>query len=195
MNCRGPMTLMLTLGVFSCAESKNKSDVAQDEAALLPIETSEPGKKFEVDASSRTDWVGFDFDTGAFIGVSELPANSNWDLAFKRTSIKMNGASVKMRIIDKDFAGLEQAPKEGYVGDQPSADPAAIETAGLAFHADPVWYAYDINTHVVSSQNLVYVIQTNDGRYFKLKILDYYNAARLPAYINFEYQQLKEVEP
>jgi hypothetical protein len=87
------------------------------------------------------------------------------------------------------------APQEGYVIDQPATDPAAVETTGLAFHADPAWYAYDINTHVVSSRGLVYVIKSNEGRHFKLRILDYYNAARLPAYINFEFQELKEVEP
>ncbi|HYX35484.1 MAG TPA: HmuY family protein [Oligoflexus sp.] len=195
MNRCQTISLILALGLVGCAQSKDKSDPVQEESAFTPLEAAGQTQAIEVDATSRTDWVGFDFDSATFIAAADLSANSSWDLAFKRTSIKMNGANVKMQVITKDFAAIDVAPKEGYEIDQPSTDPAAVETTGLAFHKDPAWYAYDINTHVVSSRGLVYGIETNEGRHFKLKILDYYNAARLPAYLNFEFQELKEVEP
>jgi hypothetical protein len=185
----GPMTLLISLCLVGCADSKDNTE--SDSQDLAPIATE--SLKTEVDATSRTDWVGFDLDSGKAIGAADLADDASWDLGFKRTSIKMNGANVKLKIVDKAYEALDLAPKDGYVSDQPATEAGAIETAGLAFH-DPAWYAYDINTHLVSSANLVYVIETNDGRHFKLKFTDYYNVERLPAFINFEYQELTGVE-
>ena len=39
------------------------------------------------------------------------------------------------------------------------------------------------------------MIRSQEGRFFKLKIHDYFNAARLPAYINLEFQEVKGVTP
>ncbi|WP_218110045.1 HmuY family protein [Oligoflexus tunisiensis] len=186
---------MLALCAFSCAEKKDKEDSVSESGNLAPLTENGESTAMEIDATSRTDWVGLDLDSAGFISVADLPNQPTWDLAFKRTSIKMNGADVQMQVVAKDFAAIELAPKDGYVSDQPSTAPEAVETAGLAFHVEPAWYAYDINTHVVSSRGLVYVIKSNEGRYFKLKFLDYYNAARLPAYINLEFQELQGVEP
>ncbi len=194
MKHRGPMSFILALSVVSCAGSKDNKESAQNDEALSPIVESET-KKLELDATSRSEWIGLDLDQGVVISVQDLPNNGTWDLAFKRTSIKMNGEAVAMQVVSQDFSALSLAPKEGYASDKPSSDPAAPETSGLAFHAEPAWYSYDITTHAVSSRGLTYAIKSNEGRFFKLKILDYYNVARLPAYINLEYQELQGVEP
>ncbi len=194
MKHRGPISFILALSAVSCAGSKDNNESTKNDEALSPIvETT--AKKLEVDATSRNEWVGLDLDQGVVISVQDLPSNGTWDLAFKRTSIKMNGEAVAMQVVSQDFSALSLAPKEGYSSDKPSTDPGAPETSGLAFHAEPAWYSYDINTHAVSSRGLTYAIQTNEGRFFKLKILDYYNAARLPAYLNLEYQELQGVAP
>jgi hypothetical protein len=188
------MLLMLALSAISCADNKN-SENKEPERESLAVSSTDASSSMEIDTTSRTDWVGLDLDSKSYIAVSDFPNQSKWDLAFKRTSIRMNGADVQMMIVDKDFSAIELAPKEGYSSDQAPASADAPETSVLAFHAEPAWYSYNIDTHVVSSRGLTYVIKSNEGRYFKLRILDYYNAARLPAYINLEFQELKGVEP
>jgi hypothetical protein len=190
----GPMTLMLALNVGACAKEKNDSDATASDEGLAPLLENQESSRIELDATSRTEWVGFDLDEGTFISAADFPAAKGWDLAFKRTSIKME-AGVAMQIVDAGYAALTVAPADGYRSDQPASAPSAPETDGLAFHADPAWFAYDITTHTVSSQGLTYVVRSQEGRYFKLKIHDYYNAARLPAYINLEFQEVKGVTP
>lgn len=195
MKTLGPMILISSLSVVSCADRKDDSEGTQKDEALSPLGESAASSTQEIDASNRTEWVGLDLDRSAFIPVKDFPNDSSWDLAFKRTSIRMHGESVQMKIVDQDYHALTWAPKEGYAMDQPTSDPSAPETTGLAFHVEPSWYSYDVATHAVSSRGLTYVIKSNEGRFFKLKIHDYYNAARLPAYLNLEYQELKGVEP
>jgi hypothetical protein len=191
----GPMTLMLALGAFGCAEKKDKEESAPEAESLAPLIENADSTVMEIDATNHNEWAGLDLDTASFISAADLPNQPTWDLAFKRTNIKMNGAEVQMQVASQDFGTLELAPKDGYVSDQPVTTADAAPTAGLAFHAEPAWYSYDINTHVVSSRGLTYVIKTNEGRYFKLKFRDYYNNARLPAYINLEFVELQGVEP
>jgi hypothetical protein len=190
----GPLLLTIALSAFSCSESKDGGN-KEAEQENLAVSSANDSAIMEIDTTSRTDWVGLDLDSKSYIAVSDFPHQSQWDLAFKRTSIRMNATDVQMQTMDKDFAAIRLAPKDGYISDQAPASADAPETSGLAFHAEPVWYSYNIDTHVVSSRGLTYVIKSNEGRYFKLKILDYYNAARLPAYINLEFQELEGVEP
>jgi hypothetical protein len=184
------MTLICALGIVSCAEKKEKTDAMQNEETFSPLVQSEASTRLEIDATSRSEWVGLDLDQTNFINAADFPANKGWDLAFKRTTIKMEGAVV-MQTVDQDYAAITVAPQDGYASDQPSTEPGAPETTGLAFHKEPSWFAYDVTTHAVSSRGLVYVIRSNEGRTFKLRIIDYYNAARLPAYFTLEFQELK----
>lgn len=189
----GPMTLILALNVGACAKEKRDNDATASDEGLVPLLEAPESSRIELDATNRTEWVAFDLDQGKFISAADFPTAKGWDLAFKRTTIKME-AGVSMQIVDEDYANITVAPVDAYRSDQPAA-PNAPETEGLAFHTDPAWFAYDITTHTVSSQGLSYVIRSNEGRFFKLKIHDYYNAARLPAYISLEFQEVKGVTP
>lgn len=145
----------------------------------------------EVDASNRSEWVGFDLDAARFVPAGELAKDQSWDLSFKRTSIRLGSAGVAVAILkNQDFAALQSAPSEGYLVDEIPADPAAKETVGLAFHRNEDWYAYDMSTHVLSPKNFVYVIKSSEGKVYKFKISDYYNADRLPSYIQIAWQVL-----
>lgn len=188
----GPMTLMLALALVGCSEKKDKNEAVQEEGALNPAVTD--SHKTEVDATSYQQFSGFDLDSGTFISTADFANNTTWDLAFKRTTVKMN-SEVKMQIVaDADYDELKTAPKDGYIADEP-ATAGATETTGLAFHTGDPWYVYDINTHVVTSRSFVYVVASNDGRHFKLKFTDYYNAERLSGFVNFEYQELSGEAP
>lgn len=194
MNVWGPLTLILSMTTFACARDNDQAETREKDEELAPLVAAQDAKRIELDATNRTEWIGLDLDQGKVISTQDFPGSSGWDLAFKRTTIKM-GAAVGMQVLNQDYASITEAPRDGYGQDQPSSEAGAPETSGLAFHVEPSWYAYDVTTHAVSSRGLSYVLRTDAGRYFKLKIHDYYNTARLPAYINLEFQELKGVNP
>lgn len=158
-----------------------------DEATVVPpAEDVEPAEVIatEVDATVQTSWAYLDLDTLKVVAETD----ASWDLAFKRTAIKMN-ADVKALVLkDTTFDAIAKAPQDIYAGDVPAG--TAVETDGLFFHTPEAWYSYDINVHVISSRNFIYVVKSNGGQDIKLAITDYYNADRLPAYIQLKTQVL-----
>lgn len=182
---------LLSIISAACSQEKSeKDDAARDEESASPATPEGSVQKIELDGSSKEAWSGFDFDAGLPISKEALGSDRNWDIAVKRTSIKLNGPGVKILLVqNQDFASISSAPAEGFIGDQSPSDPSK-ETSGLAFHQGESWYSYDPATHVVKSRDQVYLLQSSAGQLFKLKILDYYGAERLPAYFQIQWQRL-----
>ncbi|RYZ49359.1 MAG: hypothetical protein EOP07_24570 [Proteobacteria bacterium] len=136
----------------------------------------------QVDATDKVNFVYLDLDSGKIVAE----ADASWDLAFKRTVIKQN-SNVKTAIsTDSTFDAILTAPAEATLAaDAPVA--GGLETAGLVFHEGLSWYTYDINVHVIYSNNFVYFVKSNSGAEYKLSIKDYYDADRLPAFIQVQY--------
>jgi len=140
---------------------------------------------FEIDATVKDLFTYLDLDRGKIVAESD----ASWDLAFKKTVIKMNGESVKAAVIkDATFEDVLMAPEAVLVSDTPVV--GGKETDGLVFHSTDSWYAYDMVSHTVSSKGYVYVIKTNAGTHFKFSIVDYYNVDRLPGFHQVKWQQL-----
>ncbi len=151
------------------------------------IETPSPEAEvlsFEIDATSKTAWAYLDFDTGKIVEETDL----SWDLAFKRTSIKMNTDVLAQVFKEQKFEDLNEIPEGVYAPDAPVS--GGLETDGLFFHTPSAWYQYNMETHVISSRNYTYVIKTNKAQYVKLQLTDYYNVDRLPAFIQGKTQLL-----
>ncbi|MES2743878.1 MAG: HmuY family protein [Bdellovibrionota bacterium] len=130
-----------------------------------------------IDATSKTAWTHFDLDSGKVVAETDV----SWDLAFKRTSIKMN-SNVKAQVLrDTAFEAVAAAPAGAYTADAPVV--GGPETDGLFFHTPSPWYEYNMETHVISPRNSIYVVKSNGGHDVKVQIVDYYNADRLPAFI------------
>ncbi len=156
-----------------------------DAAPEVPVEaTSHPVVALEIDATNKTEWIHLDLDTGKIVPE----ADASWDLAFKRTSIKMN-STVKAQILkDTTFDAVLAAPAGVYFADAPVA--GGLETDGLLFHTPSAWYDYNMDVHLISSRNYIYAVKSNSGHNVKVQILDYYNADRLPAFIQIKSQIL-----
>ncbi len=101
------------------------------------------------------------------------PADSNstkWDLAFKSTTVLINGGSSgpgqggAIVLTATDYDTLSTVPQTGYLQDQPG-QPAISG-----------WYTYTgpPNHHILMNPGVVLVIRTADGRYAKLKFTSYY---------------------
>ncbi len=180
---------LLSSAIISCDKDKGEDSSGDSSATNAAIENSSI-KKSELDGSSKDQWGGFDFDGNRALGHGDLATDGSWDIAVKRTSIKVNAPAVKILLIkDQSFESITAAPVEGYVSDQSPSDPTK-ESSGFAFHQGESWYSYNPATHVVTSRDQVYILQSSDGRFFKLKILDYYNADRLPGYLQLQWQEL-----
>jgi hypothetical protein len=79
------------------------------------------------------------------------------------------------------FDSLLEAPAAGYAASQVSR---GGDTATAAFED---WYDYSFLSHLLTPGDLVFVLRTADGRYAKLKILDYYCPGAQPGCLTFRY--------
>lgn len=110
-------------------------------------------------------------------------ASTEWDLAFKSTTILVNGGRSgpgmggAVVLEDTSFAAVTEAPPaDSFAVDRGTA---RAETA-IPGGAGNGWYAYDFATGVVSPRPVVLAVRTADGRYAKVAIESYYRGAPAP---------------
>ena len=142
-----------------------------------------------VNATSEEEWVYMSLVDGAQLDVADPKSDGDWDLAFLRFHIKLNGgdsgsAGVEAAIIEEaDFEDVDVAPADGYMSDQPDGDDENEDPDYVLRE----WYAYNVMTHVLTPEQVVYVIHTGDGRHYKLQIEDYYDDAGTSGYPAFRW--------
>lgn len=157
-------------------------------------------QKIAIDATDNNAWVHIDL-TNAKQTVPANPDNDpqGWDVAFKRTDIKVNGGvsgSGVVAIAD----GLDDNWDARTAAATDNTKYHADETDKLAFITYPArarqpepqcgningdfgWYYYSAfcddgkGLHHIYPRNVVYVVKGRDGNYWKLRMLDYYDAA------------------
>jgi hypothetical protein len=156
-----------------------------DGAHVTHVDNGDGSTTTTVDASSMSDWIYLDLDAGAEVDADD----ATWDLAFQRFLIIVDGGvsgdgGVEVAILDGgDFAGMTAAPADGWITDAADGDDEG-EEPDLALGG---WYAYDPATHVLSPNDLVYVVRSNDGAYAKLQMLDYYDDAGTSGFPRFQW--------
>ena len=119
---------------------------------------------------------------GAVVPAADS-ASAKWDLAFKSTTILVNGGTSGpgeggvVVLEDTSFAAVTEAPPaEAFVVDQGTD---RMETA-IPGGAGNGWYDYDFATGIVSPRPVVLAVRTADGRYAKVQIESYYLGAPGP---------------
>lgn len=137
---------------------------------------------YTVDARDETSWRWFDFSRGA---VVESPGPREWDLAFRRHDVLVNGGEGfdgeggAIALEGVPFDSLVEAPGSGY---QPSE--AGRDSTNPAFEK---WYDYGFTSHLLEPKPRVYAIRTADGRYAKLEIVSYYCPGAVSGCLTFRY--------
>ncbi len=124
------------------------------------------------------DFVKFSFSTGDII-----TSGDNWDIAFRGTSIIINGGyagtgepakngNVSLATVINTLSGVTEAPSEtNFKQDSQSA--YAIPTG-----SGNGWYTYNPTNHVIAPiAGKVFVVKTANGKYAKFEILSYYQDA------------------
>lgn len=143
-------------------------------------------KLMTVDATSKGSQVYVDLDEGREMKAEEAFATNGWELAFKRFEVTLNGGAgnpsggVWAAVLKgQAFDSLTQAPASGFQQDGSTSVFSGVEGG---------WYLYDLGVHrVLAREELLYVIKSSAGAYFKLQLLDYYDAAGTPAAISLKY--------
>jgi hypothetical protein len=134
-----------------------------------------------VEASSPAAWRYFDFSRGA---VVERPGPTEWDIAFRRFHMMVNGGP--------DFSGHGGAIDLGTI----AFDSVSTVPRGRYLVAEPGdsvspalarWYDYSFTSHVLEPKTRVYALRTADGRFAKLEIIGYYCVGAQPGCPTFRY--------
>jgi len=121
----------------------------------------------------------FDFETGA-----TTSSETDWDIAFRGTSIIVNGGATLGTIDEPTRTGEAAA----YIASGTMASITEVNTAffvqdsenGYAIPSGSGngWYLYDSNTFLITPiAGKILVFKTRDGRYAKVEILSYYKDA------------------
>lgn len=197
-------SLIALLTLSSCADSlakrlDNQSDPGAGGTAHGDGDPDVVGEIItaDIDASSQTETVYFDFDLGRVVTRAD-----GWDLSFRRFHVQMNGGvsgdgGVQALIAeDVSFEDLEQAPDDGYSSDRGDGDGDDDSDPDNIFNnGERDWYDYDVATHALTSKKLSYVIASSESKLYKFVIDDYYDAAGSPAVLRVRWARLAGPAP
>jgi hypothetical protein len=178
--------LAFVLLAVGCAADLREEFPFDGQIASGPLVSAEPGEngvvRLSIDATIKNSQVYVDLDEGREMKADVAFSTNQWDLAFKRYEVFLNGGSGNntgkvwgLELTGQDFDALTRAPVEGYAQD------GTKQVMGG-------WWDYDAISHRVLTRNdIVYVLISSEGKYFKLKMLGYYDSAGTPAAITLEY--------
>lgn len=140
-----------------------------------------------VDATDGLEFVYVDLDAG----FAELDGpEDGWDLSFSRQRIPIDGGvsgDGGVEVAPVAAARLEDVtapPTDGYVTDLPDDDDENAEPE----YAFDVWFDYDSDTHVLTPEDLVFVVHTTEGAAVGLEILSYYDDAGSSAFFTLRWK-------
>lgn len=132
----------------------------------------------QIQATSKTDWVYWDFEARAEVDE----ASPAWDMAFQRFKFRTRVAA----------AVLVGSPFE-QVTEPPTVDALQSDGEGedYVFNRGDGWYYYDLGNHTLTSRDAVYVVQTAEGGFVKLKLIAYYDSVGSSGYPAFSWAVLQ----
>lgn len=186
------IALFLLAGVTACDDDPVSSD-GGDEVVAERV-TDLPADPFVGFVSGRPVGSGnFTFFSLRENRVVEDSASTDWDVAFRGTTILVNGGvsgpgEGAGQIVEGVFSEIDEAPADGYETDA-AGEPALGTGSGQS------WYNYNPQTQVVTpTPGRVIIVRTADGLYAKISMVSYYegnpatptseNEAR---YLTFDY--------
>lgn len=144
---------------------------------------------YTVDARSKEVWIYFDFSRASVVVVRD-PKKDDWDLAFRRHTIRSNGGATNAAsqaalfgLPGQHFEAVQQVPAD--TDFKPD-----LRTNRRPFPYNPVvdkWYNYSYLSNVLVPKPTVYLVRTQDGKYAKMRILSYYCDGNISGCLTFEY--------
>lgn len=153
--------------------------------------------------SADQPYLYVDLRNGTRVDINDLEAwsSTQWDIALKRSSLRINGGDSgpgnrKLAIVEaSSLAEVTSAPTTGYTTDDFATDDCMLVTlpGGEPMTAFGEWYDYNIETHQVEPKPEVYVLERNNGSHTAFRIITYYGDPQSPmrgAYYRVEWKNL-----
>lgn len=165
--------MALFFGIVSCSDDEGLVRESIESMTIENLHAPQTGGQGEPVGGEFTK---FDFTTGSITN-----SETEWDIAFRGTTIAVNGGTATgtndeperngnaaAAIFNGTFASLRSADE--LVFSQDSESGFAIPTG-----SDNGWYNYNFMTNVVSKiPGKILVFKTRDNRYAKVEIISYY---------------------
>jgi len=176
------LAALCLLGCAPDLRDKLETDTVDTVDTSDVTHTDLPADLLVIDATDSVAWVYFDLETRAVVTPALPEDTSEWDLAFRRFRIKVNGGVSGTGGVEAaelrggDYETLTQAPAAGYLTDQPD-DEDENEEPEYAFDG---WFDYNSATHVVTAADVIYATRSVEGSYAKIKLLAYYDDVGTP---------------
>jgi len=212
---RSILTLLI-IGPLACGDevapdgSSNEGSEPNDGSGRIEtVQRDDSTFATQVDAQDREAWVYFDLDEPAEVAVTDPGDSMTWDLAFRRSNIKVNGgysgpADVAVAALpETEFEAVERTPVASFEADAPTSGevdpdrPSFIDDDGTDFvfgRANAAstngWFDYDPINHVLSPADVTFVVRSTEGAYFKLGFLDYYSQAGSSGFPTFAWAEI-----
>lgn len=170
--------LAMIIGFSSCSNDNNDSVILQVESdSVLNLYAPQEGGIDQMGNPIPVSgpFTKFDFSSGA-----TTTSETEWDIAFRGTSIIINGGVSYGATDEPERSGNAAA----YIANGTFADVNVVNTSNL--EQDSVngyvladWYTYTgpPNHLILPTAGKVFVIRTRDGKYAKMEILSYYKDA------------------
>ncbi len=211
-NSRGAgLLLLLMVGLAACRWDKPENALLQslieeqidDQAGTGACTTAAgSGLTTVVRATSTKEWTHCNMELG--IGTS----GTDWDLRFRRYQVATNsgvsgegsGGACNTGLTDLNAVtsvGQFTSPTAGECPNflvDTDLTVADGEASSSGFPGSSVmvdWYTYNTTTHVLESNNLIYIIRLRNGTdYIAIQFTDYYSDAGTSGYPTFRWKRL-----
>lgn len=156
--------ILIPIFIFSCNSDETL------------IENTNYNTIYNLHAPSETSFTKFDFDSGM-----ETPSENEWDIAFKTTTIIVNGGS---KFTDEEPERTGNAGAyiyNGILSDVEFVDDELMiqdsdQGYAIATGSGNGWYNYSgPPNHIITPiPGKVIILRTRDNKYAKIEILSYY---------------------
>nr|WP_299170221.1 HmuY family protein [uncultured Allomuricauda sp.] len=168
--------LFVLIAFASCSDD--------DGPNLVPVESKTASNIAAPQTGGQGQPVGGVFTKFNFATGQVTTSETEWDLAFRGTTVAVNGGVVTGTAEEPSRSGNGGASvQSGTFGSITDADGLTFtQDADGAFAipsgSDNGWYNYNFMTNIVSAiPGKVFVIRTHDGKYAKVEFLSYYEDA------------------
>jgi hypothetical protein len=164
---------VLFMGIASCSDDDDKPLLEVESETYSNLYAPQSGGQGTGEDISGT-FTKFSFSTG-----QTTTSETEWDIAFRGTSIIINGGASLGTTDEPTRTG----DASGYIAESTFENFTAVNPELLVQDSEEGyalngWYSYDPIKHIIfPTAGRVFVIKTHDGKYAKVEILSYYKDA------------------
>ena len=170
------LILAVLIGFTSCSED--------NEIPLVPVESKLVSNVFAPQTGGRGEPIGGPFTKFSFALGTVTDSETEWDIAFRGSTIAVNGGVVTGTADEPVRNGNAAiALVNGTFDEVTTADSLSFEQDAQGAFAVPTgsdngWYNYNPQTNLLLPiPGVVLVVRTHDDKYAKVEILSYYEDA------------------